>query len=146
MSLTISHQRQSSQSGMIAILVTLLMMIIISLLVLGFAQVSRHEQGNTTNTQLSTQAYYAAESGINDAGAAIQHLLSTSGTVTNKDVCADTADYKFNTPRPNRFCHREYRTRVYSSMRSQHRSPIKGWTRRARFFRSYPVVGRTLAP
>jgi hypothetical protein len=46
-------------------------MIVLSLIALGFAQVSRREQRSALDRQLSTEAYYAAESGINDARKAI---------------------------------------------------------------------------
>jgi Tfp pilus assembly protein PilX len=85
-----------SQAGMVAIFVTMIMMIVISLLVLGFAQISRHEQRSSLDTQLSTQAYYAAESGINDAKAAIQQQLTLGPTVADKTGCADVAPYTFN--------------------------------------------------
>lgn len=81
---------------MVAIMVTLIMMIIISLLVLGFAQVSRHEQHNTLDNQLSSQAYYAAESGVNDAASAIRLKLD-AGKIPAKKKCNDTSNYNFTT-------------------------------------------------
>jgi len=42
-------------------------MIVLSLIVLGFAANSNSDQINSLNNQLSDSAYYAAESGINDA-------------------------------------------------------------------------------
>jgi Tfp pilus assembly protein PilX len=82
------------ESGMIAIMVTLIMMIVISLLVLGFAQVSRHEQRNTLDNQLSSQAYYAAESGVNDAASAIRLKLDT-GKIPARQKCNDNSNYNF---------------------------------------------------
>ena len=58
---------KDDQRGIVSFMVTLIMMIVISLIVLGFAQVSRRNQRETLDRQLSTQAYYAAESGVNDA-------------------------------------------------------------------------------
>ena len=43
------------------------MIVIISLIVLGFAQLARRNQRQTLDSQLSTQTYYAAESGVNAA-------------------------------------------------------------------------------
>lgn len=57
----------SDQRGLASILVTLIIMLIISLIVIGFARLSRREQRQSLDDQLSTQAFYAAESGINDA-------------------------------------------------------------------------------
>src|ERR1700761_8288581 len=72
------------EQGMVSILVTMIMVIVISLIVIGFAEVSRRNQREALDNQLSTQAYYAAESGVN---AAVQYFsdhpsntaLTTSG-------------------------------------------------------------------
>lgn len=58
--------------GFVSILVTMIMMIVISLIVLGFALVSSNEQKGSLNRQLSEEAYYAADSGINYATAVIE--------------------------------------------------------------------------
>lgn len=55
------------QGGMASILVTMVLMLIIGLIVIGLARVSRREQQQSLDDQLSTQAFYAAESGVNDA-------------------------------------------------------------------------------
>jgi len=62
---------RQDERGMVSILVTMIMIIVISLIVIGFAQVSRRNQREALDNQLSTQAYYAAESGVN---AAIQYF------------------------------------------------------------------------
>ncbi|HET8709655.1 MAG TPA: VWA domain-containing protein [Candidatus Saccharimonadales bacterium] len=83
-----------SQSGMVAIMVTLILMVVISLVVLGFAQLSRHSTGSVQDSQLSAQAYYAAESGVNDAVSIIrQKLAAGTGTVPAKMRCDDFIDY-----------------------------------------------------
>ncbi len=56
-----------NQRGLASILVTMILMIIISLIVIGLARLSRREQRQALDDQLSTQAFYAAESGVNDA-------------------------------------------------------------------------------
>jgi len=65
-------------------MVTMILMIVLSLIVLGFAQISRRNQRETLDRQLSTQAFYAAESGINDAVNAIK----TAGSAQAKTSCA----------------------------------------------------------
>lgn len=65
----------NSEEGMAAIIVTVVLMMVISLITIGFSQVIRREQRNTLDHQLATQAYYAAESGINLA----QSKLKTFG-------------------------------------------------------------------
>jgi hypothetical protein len=83
---------------MIAIMVTMILMLVISLVVLGFAQVSRHEQRNSLDNQLSTQAYYAAESGVNDAALAVHNKIATGAVpIPAKKTCGTTADYDFST-------------------------------------------------
>jgi hypothetical protein len=88
------NKLRQSQTGMVAIMVTLIMMIVISLIVLGFAQITRRAQRKALDAQLSSQAFYAAESGVNDA---IAILNTKSGVLPDKKVCADNSDYQFNT-------------------------------------------------
>lgn len=57
----------SNQSGIVSIIVTLVVMIVISLLVLSYARISRRNQQEALDRQLSTQAFYAAETAVNDA-------------------------------------------------------------------------------
>lgn len=78
-----------NQRGMAAIIVTLVMMVIISLIVVGFATVSRREQRQSIDQQLSTQAFYAAESGIDDARSVIKDALAAGTVPANKTTCTD---------------------------------------------------------
>ncbi len=55
-----------NQSGFASIVIALILIIVLSLITLAFAQMSRREQRNALSRQLATQAYYAAETGIND--------------------------------------------------------------------------------
>lgn len=77
MGVTMSTIQQSKlrndQRGVGSLLFTMVMMIVISLVVLGFAQLARRGQRETLDNQLSSQAYYAAESGVNDAIYALGH-------------------------------------------------------------------------
>ena len=57
----------SNERGVVSLLVTLVFMVVITLIVLGFAKIVRREQRQALDRQLSTQAFYAAESGVNDA-------------------------------------------------------------------------------
>ena len=83
-----------SESGMVSIFVSIIMILIITLVVLGFTQIARRNQRTTADSHLSTQAYYAAESGVNDAAAAIKSLGAAAPA---KDTCADKpAPYNFN--------------------------------------------------
>lgn len=82
-------QRASDQRGMAAIMITVILMIVISIIVLGFAQVVQREQRNSLDNQLSTQAYYAAESGVNLA----QSRLTANPALPEKTTCAANATF-----------------------------------------------------
>ena len=62
-----NHHDQPDQRGFAAIVVALVLILVLSLLTIGFAELMRHEQRSALDKQLSSQAYYAAESGVNDA-------------------------------------------------------------------------------
>ena len=94
---TKSTKLAQSQSGMVAIFITMLIIIIISLIVLGFAQISRRNQRNTLDTQLSTQAFYAADSGVNDAFNEVQKkIVANVVPLPGKTTCGDDINYNFN--------------------------------------------------
>ena len=61
------HKRATSRNeeGLVAIVVTMIIMLILTLIVTGFAQLARREQREALDRQLAAQATYAAESGIN---------------------------------------------------------------------------------
>lgn len=81
-----------NQSGLVSIIVTMLVMMILGITVIGFAQVSRREQRQTLDRQLSTAAYYAAESGINDAIQKIENNTITG----NFEDCDDSDSAHLN--------------------------------------------------
>lgn len=86
--------RQHKEAGMVAIMVTLILMIVISLIVLGFAQISRRNQRQALDRQLSTQAFYAAESGVNDAAEIIKAAVASGSAVADKPDCqSNGADF-----------------------------------------------------
>lgn len=57
---------QQDQRGFASIVIALILIVILALLTVGFAELSRREQQNALDKQLANQAYYAAESGVND--------------------------------------------------------------------------------
>ena len=83
------------QEGVVSLMVTMVMMIVITLIVLGFAAVIRDTQRNTLDNQLSTQAFYAAESGINDARVVINNAVKAGSPVPAKTKC-DNNDGGYN--------------------------------------------------
>lgn len=77
---------RQNQEGLAAILVTILLMLVITLISLSFARIARQEQRQTLDRNLSSRAFYAAESGINMAAEAIG--LNPNNYVNGKDTCA----------------------------------------------------------
>lgn len=87
MSTMIKPRVTQDQRGIVSILVTMIIMIVLTLIVTGFAQLARREQRAALDNQLNTQAFYAAESGVNDARRA-----RTDGFNGEKTTCpADPA-------------------------------------------------------
>jgi len=70
---------KGNERGFASLVVALTLILILSLITVGFAKLMRREQTNALNKQLSTQAFYAAESGVNDAIKAIQNDQSNIG-------------------------------------------------------------------
>lgn len=66
MSISMSKKANSNQKGMVSIIVTMIMLIVITLIVVGFSIIARRDQRQALDRQLSTQAFYAAETGVND--------------------------------------------------------------------------------
>lgn len=64
------------QAGFASIVITLILILVLALLTVGFAQLVRREQQNALDKQLASQAYYAAESGVNDITQAIQTAIN----------------------------------------------------------------------
>lgn len=92
---TASKQLRSAEQGMVAIMTTMVLIIVISLIVLGFAQLSRRNQREALDRQLSTQAFYAAETGVNDARKRIDDALASGASIPEKDTCTGSGPAGF---------------------------------------------------
>src|SRR5260370_15103164 len=90
-------KKRQAEAGIVSIMVTMITMIVISLIVLGFADIARNEQRNSLDDQLSTQAYYAAESGVNDARAVMEAMVAAGNPVLSKNICPDDPNYNLTT-------------------------------------------------
>jgi len=71
------------ERGLVAIVISFIIINVLAITVLGFSQLARREQRQALDRQLASQAYYAAESGINDAEKALRNGMLT----TNKTNC-----------------------------------------------------------
>lgn len=79
-----SKGKDKYEAGFASIVVALVLVTVLSLITLGFAQITRREQQNALNDHLALQANYAAESRINE--------LVNSPLVSNDTSC--TGDTK----------------------------------------------------
>ncbi len=82
------HLHRKRQDGMVSITVTIVFIMVISLVVLGFSQVSRRNNREALDRQLSSQAFYAAETGINDAMREITKKINRAEPVPKQDTCS----------------------------------------------------------
>lgn len=89
MRLSKEQRTRLNERGMVSIMVTMILMLVITLIVLGFAQISRRNQRQALDRQLSTQAFYAAETGVNDVHELIKQRLDAGNTVVEKTTCKD---------------------------------------------------------
>ncbi|MBP7807240.1 pilus assembly PilX N-terminal domain-containing protein [Candidatus Saccharibacteria bacterium] len=82
---------QSNESGMAAITVTLIILGIVTLIAVGFANLMRREQRQALDQQLSTQAFYAAESGVNIARDAVDAAIASNDVLEINDCAANNS-------------------------------------------------------
>lgn len=88
-----NNRRQSDQRGMASFMVTTVLILVIALIIIGFSQVARRNQREVLDRQLSTQAFYAAESGVNGAISVIRNSMATGILPQNKTNCEPDSVY-----------------------------------------------------
>ncbi len=76
------------EEGFIAIFSVLIIMAILGLLTIGFSNITRQAQRRTLDNQLSAQAFYAAESGVNRAAPLIR-----DGIIATSRTSCDSSEY-----------------------------------------------------
>lgn len=88
------HTQENKQAGVVSFIVTLIMMLVISLVVIGFTQVTNRTQREALDRQLASQAQYAAESGVNKVGAILDNAAivgpKTKPTCDNNGAYSET--------------------------------------------------------
>lgn len=82
---TAETKLHKNQAGLVSFLVVTIIMLLLTLIVLAFARLVRREQVQTLDRQLNTQAFYAAESGVNDALNALAADPSLANGTTDCD-------------------------------------------------------------
>lgn len=75
-------KHQSAEKGFISIFSALIIMVLLALVIIGFTYTTNRSIKRTLDDQLNTQAFYAAESGVNDA---IDYL--SGGGTADKNSC-----------------------------------------------------------
>lgn len=87
---------QTNQEGFTAIIVALIIMSLLVLISIGFLRVVNQEQRASIDRQLSSQAFYAAESGVNDTAQIIAQYIADGSYPPPKEECdvSDSGDYK----------------------------------------------------
>jgi Tfp pilus assembly protein PilX len=70
------NELYTNENGVVAIFTALILIVVITIIVIAFAQIARNESSASFNNQLSTEAYYAAESGLNDVSAVVSYDAS----------------------------------------------------------------------
>lgn len=71
---------KTNETGFASLVIAIVLIMVLSLITVGFAELMRHEERSALDKQLSSQAYYAAETGINDATKAINDGFTSSKT------------------------------------------------------------------
>src|SRR5665213_3227762 len=82
-----------SQSGYASFVITLVTIIVVGLIVIAFAADSRLEQRSALNSSLYTQAYYSAESGVNDAVAVANAYIANNQTPPATGTNCNSSSY-----------------------------------------------------
>jgi hypothetical protein len=79
---------------MASFLIVMILMVVITLIVVGFSQVTRRNQREALDRQLSSQAFYAAESGVNVTTSTISNYVRANGAVSlpTKTSCPTSYD------------------------------------------------------
>jgi len=87
-----------NQAGLVSFFVTIILMMVITLIMVGFTQLAMRNREDALDKQLSTQAFYAAETGINDTVKKLRELYAANAATPNyippkKETCKDPSVY-----------------------------------------------------
>lgn len=87
---------RTDERGVVAVIVTIIIMVILSLIALAMSQDARREQRQSIDRQLSDQAFYNAETGINDTAAYL--YANPSAPLDNKSTGCNPIDTSPSAP------------------------------------------------
>ena len=77
---TIKPKIIKDENGFASLVIAVILILVMSLTTIGFAELMRKETRSATDRHLSSQAFYAAETGINDAEKAIEAGYGADGS------------------------------------------------------------------
>ncbi len=86
------RMNKNNQKGLASIFISMIMMIVITLLVLGFVQFANKEASQVLTRQLSTAAFYVAESGVNEVKSIYQQ---DGSSIPSKGQCLNRPSYAY---------------------------------------------------
>jgi Tfp pilus assembly protein PilX len=88
-----SKNSGGTESGVVAIFTVLFFTILITVLVVGFLQITITEQQQSTDNDLTARAYYAAESGVEDVKRALMQYYPANIADLNATTCTPPLGY-----------------------------------------------------
>lgn len=90
-------KKENGEQGAASMIVVIFMSIILTIVTIGFIRIAINEQRDSTDEDLAARAFYAAESGLEDARRAIQE--NQNNTLSDADLNATTC----SKPDPSRY-------------------------------------------
>lgn len=82
----------NNQRGAMSFLTVIFLAIILTVVTISFVRISTNEQRQAVDDDLTTRAFYAAESGIEDGKRAIAHFINNPSTYDLSDLNGDDCD------------------------------------------------------
>ena len=96
-----SNTKQSNQAGVVSIITVVLLAMVLTLITTAFVRSTTSNLRQALDNQLSTRAFYAAETGINDATTILNSQITIPPEAMNSDNCNSFLDIiKANKPFP----------------------------------------------
>ncbi len=89
----VDNKIRNNQDGIAAFFVTLMVMVIFGILILSFSQISNRAGANALNRVLSSEALYAAQSGINNTYSIIKTLENEGKPVPQQSTSCSNPNY-----------------------------------------------------
>jgi Tfp pilus assembly protein PilX len=81
------RSKVTNEKGVVSIITVVLLSMVLALITMAFVRSATGNQRQALDTQLSTQAFYAAETGINDALSILNNNLANPATDMNTENC-----------------------------------------------------------